>query len=126
MAQSLNTNFLLLLMVLKYIFFSIHTSLILVCFFDIYFYPQITFLQFLSILSWYINNNNCILTQLEYYFFNETLIDFYNRLRGREVTHSFYVPKYHRYIIYSFFLIRLIYNDPHFRSALFNLYVLFF
>lgn len=108
---------------IKYIFFSIHTSLILVCFFDIYFYPQITFLQFLSILSWHINNNNCFLTQLEYYFFNETLIDFYNRLRGREVTHSFYVPKYHRYTMYSFFLIRLIYNDPHFRSALSHLYV---
>jgi len=97
-------------MALKYIFFSIHTTLILVCCFDIYFYPQITFIQLLVILSWYINNNNCILTQLEYYFFNETLIDFYNRLRGKEVTHIFHVPIYHRYTIYCFFLIRLIYR----------------
>ena len=129
-------------MCFKYIFFSIHTLLILVCFFDIYFYPQITFLQFLSILSWYINNNNCILTQLEYYFFNETLLDFYKRLlcsdagrvscactslrwrqRDAMIAHSFYVPNSHRYTIYCSFLIRLIYNDPHFRSTLFNLYV---
>ena len=108
-------------MVLKYIFFSIHTSLILVCFFDIYFYPQITFIQLLSILSWYINNNNCFLTQLEYYFFNETLLDFYNRLRGKEVTRSFYVPKYHRYTIYCFFLIRLIFAFKDLKKVLFHL-----
>ena len=53
------------------------------------------------ILSWYFNNNKCLITQIEYYYFNETFLG-----KGKK----FYVPKIHRLILYFNFLIGLYYH----------------
>ena len=38
------------------------------------YYKKILFLHPFVILSWYFNNNKCIITQLEYYIFKETFL----------------------------------------------------
>lgn len=53
------------------------------------------------ILSWYFNNNRCLITQIEYYYFNETFLG-----KGKKI----YVPKSHRLILYFNFLIGLYYH----------------
>jgi len=58
-------------------------------------------LHTLVILSWYFNNNKCLITQLEYYYFNETFLG-----NGRK----FNVPKYHRVILYLNYIIGLYYH----------------
>ena len=96
-------------MLIKYIFFTIHASFILACLLDIYRYNIITFLQFIAILSWHLNNNNCFITQLEDNFFNETLIDIYYRLRGVDIQryYRYRVPSYQRFTIYILFTMRI-------------------
>ena len=89
---------------LKYIFYLIHVFFILLSFI-FFMYWQVTLLQFLVILSWRFNDNQCILTQLEYYYFGETLIDYIYLSRNSS---SFRVPWYHRYLLYLFFLFGLI------------------
>ena len=54
------------------------------------------------ILSWYFNNNKCLITQIEYYYFNETFLG-----KGKK----FYVPKIHRLILHLNFLIGLYYHS---------------
>jgi len=58
-------------------------------------------LHLIVILSWYFNNNKCLITQIEYYYFNETFLG-----KGKK----FNVPIYHRLILYFNFLIGLYYN----------------
>ena len=45
-----------------------------------------------------LNNNQCILTQIEDYLFNETLIEYCFKKRS---CNRFTVPKYHRYMLYT-------------------------
>ena len=54
-------------------------------------YPNLVFFYFLIIFSWKINNNKCLITELESYLFNETF------LRNEK---NFVVPRKHRNILY--------------------------
>ena len=57
---------------------------------------------FFIILSWKLNNNQCIITQLEYYLFHETFLG--NKKK-------FTVPTYHRLILYLNFFAGLLYQS---------------
>ena len=95
-------------MFVKYVFFSLHTLFIVICLADPHRYPIITLIQGITILSWFINNNNCFITQLEDYFFHDTLINMYCRFRKYDVSHynPYRVPAYQRYTLYILFTIR--------------------
>ena len=78
--------------------------------FGIFFYWQSLVLLFLTQVSWYFNNNNCLLTQFEYYLFNESLIDYYYRYCKKKRNKSkFQVPKYQRYIVKFIFILGIIF-----------------
>ena len=75
-------------------------------------------LQSITITSWNINNNKCLITQFENYLYNETLIQFYyNKIlkRNKIIVNLFEVPFFHRTIIYILYFINLykyiMYND---------------
>ena len=61
----------------RYSFYFLHMSFIFSSFIGIFFTWKIMILQGVTIISWKINNNNCILTQMEDYFFEESIIDLY-------------------------------------------------
>ena len=52
------------------------------------------------ISSWILNNNKCLLTQIEYYIFRETFMGM-----GKQ----FHVPLLHRCVLYVNFIIGIIY-----------------
>ena len=97
-------------MIRKLIFFSGHLLLIQSSLFFIY--KPILLLNGITIISWYFNNNKCILTQMEDYFFEETLIDYYNAKIGvkQKINNRFTVPWYHRYFMYGQFLVGILYH----------------
>ena len=84
---------------LKYLLFKIHLISIFLSLIGWIFEPRLLYLYPIVILSWKVNNNKCIISQLEYYFFKETFIG-----NGP----YYYVPKIHRYIFYINFFIGLI------------------
>ena len=89
-------------MLIRYLFFLMHLSLI--CTSLLIIYPYVLILHIIVIGSWYINNNNCLLTQIENYLFGKTIIDLYYNIRGTKVEYKkFYVPWYHRYVLYLLF-----------------------
>ena len=51
-------------------------------------------------ISWKLNNNKCLITQIEYYLFGETFMG-----RGKQ----FHVPFIHRSILYLNMLLGIIY-----------------
>ena len=63
---------------IKYIFFFFHfLGIISVCFLWMFNYQKIILLlQITTITSWKLNNNECLLTQIEQFLFEQTLIDF--------------------------------------------------
>ena len=76
-------------MLFKLTFFSGHLLLIKSSFFI---YKPFLFLM-LHTFGLYYNDNNCILTQIEDKLFGETLIDQYNRVRGKCIVNNrFRVP----------------------------------
>ena len=77
--------------IIKYIWFNLHTiGMYILPFIWIYF-PQIVWFYFIVILSWKLNDDKCLITELEYYLFNETFLG-----KGK----TFFVPRTHRYILY--------------------------
>ena len=56
---------------------------------------KILFLHLIVALSWYLNNNKCIISQIEYKLFNKTFIG-----DGEKI----YVPRIHRYLLYLNFV----------------------
>jgi hypothetical protein len=66
------------------------------------------YIYLIIILSWILNNNKCLLTQIEYYFFGETFMG-----KGKQ----FHVPLLHRSILYVNFIIGIIYYS-FFKDAL--------
>ena len=64
------------------------------------FHPYFLIAYFFIILSWKLNNNRCIISQLEYYLFHETFLG--NKKK-------FNVPPYHRFILYFNFTVGLLY-----------------
>ena len=85
---------------MKNIVFLLHTLLIFICLNPFGKGFAQTFLQFIIILSWKLNNNQCILSQLENHYFDETLIEKYYTLKK---SRCYYVPKLHRYTLYLIF-----------------------
>ena len=53
--------------------------------------PEVVLLYLGVILSWYLNQNKCILSEIEFYLFNETFLG-----KGKKC----YVPRKHRNILY--------------------------
>ena len=95
---------------LKYLFFLIHIFFILVSIIFCFFYWQVLILQLIAIVSWQLNDKKCILTQIEDYLFNESIIDYYFNLIGNNNNYTkFIVPKYQRYSVYFLFTISSIY-----------------
>ncbi len=83
---------------IKNIWFRLHTiGMYTIPFLWVYF-PQIVWLYLIVIISWKFNNNKCILSELEYYLFNETFLG-----KGKKC----FVPKKHRYILYINFLLAI-------------------
>ena len=97
--------------IIKYIFLFTHVLSIFLTFILVYKIPEILLLQSFVILSWKLNNNRCILTQLEDYIFNETIIDIYYKYTNKNKKHEKYiVPKYQRYTLYISFISGIIYS----------------
>ena len=78
-------------MILKNILFSIHYYSTFFFTFGWIIYPNIIYIQYIVIISWYINNNKCLLSQLDYYMFNETFM-------GKK--EKYIVPIHNRYLLY--------------------------
>ena len=95
--------------IFKYIAFTFHVSFILSTIFLWIWYIEIIFLQLLVILSWIFNKNQCLITQIEDYYFNQTLIEF---LTNRNIIGSsrYIVPWYHRLNVYLIFIIPYFFN----------------
>jgi hypothetical protein len=87
--------------ILKKIVFTIHIIGIFITLFGWIYIPHITFIQPIVFLSWYFNNNKCIISQVEYYLFKSTFIG--NRQK-------YYVPTIQRYLLYTMFILSLFYN----------------
>jgi len=85
---------------ITYIFFKIHHLGIYLVPFSWIITPKALILQFTVILSWFLNNNKCIISELEYLLFRRTFMG-----EGRK----YYVPTKHRYILYINFIIGLFY-----------------
>jgi len=77
------------------LFFMIHKIGIIVGNFGWIFIPKILYFQFIVILSWKLNNNRCIISQVEYYLFDRTFMG-----EGQK----FYVPRHQRYLLYTNFV----------------------
>ena len=88
-------------MIIKNLLFKFHYHSTIFFAFGWVLYPQIVYLHYLVILSWLLNKNKCLLTQLEYYFFKETCM-------GQEENYS--VPKYNRYMLYTNCAVGTLYN----------------
>ena len=82
--------------VFKKIFFMCHILGIIITTSGWLLYSEILFLHPIVILSWYFNNNKCLITQLEYYIFKETFLG-----KGEK----YYVPSIFRYILYINFIL---------------------
>ena len=73
-----------------------------------FWYWQVLLLQFLTIISWKLNNNKCIITQLEDYLFNETIVDIYFKYIGNNKKYVKYiVPWNQRYFLYLLFIVHI-------------------
>ena len=60
---------------------------------------NILYFYLIIVLSWKLNKNRCLITQIEYYYFKETFLG-----KGEK----YYVPKKHRYILYINILINIL------------------
>jgi hypothetical protein len=78
-------------MLIKNILFNLHLYSTYFFTFGWFIHPYILFIQYCILLSWIFIQNKCILTQLEYFFFQETFM-------GNEP--KFIVPKKNRYALY--------------------------
>lgn len=87
--------------IIKNIWFVSHKTGMIVIPYLWILYPNIKWLYLVTILSWNLNNNKCLITQLEYYLFGSTFLG-----NGKK----FLVPIRHRIILYINFLFALIYQ----------------
>jgi hypothetical protein len=83
--------------IIKNIWFVLHKTGMYVTPYIWVYRPNILLCVYLIIiLSWKLNNNRCLISQFEYYIFNETF-----QGKGKK----YFVPCLHRYILYINFLI---------------------
>jgi hypothetical protein len=85
--------------ILKYIFFNIHKIGIILTNIGWLYSPYVLLLHIMVIISWKLNSNRCLISQLEYYLFNSTFMG-----------NNFYVPRKQRIFLYCNFLLGCIYN----------------
>ena len=93
-------------LIFKYIFFWFHMLSICSSFIIVFLYWQILLIQAFVILSWYLNDNKCILTQIEYLLFQETIITFFLKKQ----TSNFRVSQKKRNLFYLLFFLGCIYH----------------
>ena len=94
---------------LKYIFFSTFFLFFLVIFgwiFDLY----LLILQPFVILSWYLNNNKCILSEIEYKIFKSTIISNEKKILYQKSTDILYILVFLRMFYTIFFNFFILYN----------------
>ena len=98
-------------MILKYLIYMLHIAYILFSTVGLIFYWQSLITLFITIISWYLNNNECLFTHFEYYFFKESLIDYYYKyiLKDKNRISKFKVPYIQRFIIKIIFILGLSY-----------------
>jgi hypothetical protein len=90
---------------IKYLFLLNHLCFIIITMFGWLLNYNLLFLQLIVIMSWKINNNKCLLTQIEYYLFNTTLIKFLYCDKTKKYDEKIiYVPFIHRLSLYLSFL----------------------
>ena len=87
---------------IRFIIYLIHITYIFITLFLPFYYKNLILLQAITILSWIMNNNKCLITQMEFYLFNETLIQFVYKKNT-----NFIVPRHQRYTLYLLFIINL-------------------
>jgi hypothetical protein len=93
----------------KYLFYLFHIFIILSSFIGIFFTWKVIILQGTTIISWKLNQNKCILTQLEDYLFNETIIDLYKKYKNNKNNkNNYFVPFSNRLALYLLTFIELI------------------
>ena len=90
----------------KYIFYFFHILYIFITLFIPFIYYQFMFFQLLTIISWKINDNRCILTQFEYFLYRETLINIFYK----DKKNNFKVPYKQRFTLYIFFIVNIFYH----------------
>ena len=73
------------------LFFFLHKIGILIVTFGWVFNKKILYIQAPVIISWYLNDNKCIISQLEYYYFKRTFMG-----NGP----NYYIPRRHRYLLF--------------------------
>jgi len=93
----------------KYLFYLFHIFIILLSFFGIFFTWKVIILQGTIIISWKINKNKCILTQIEDNLFNETIIDLYKKYKNNKIIkRNYIVPFSNRLMLYLLIIFELI------------------
>ena len=90
---------------MKILFFFCHFLFVAISIITVYWVPEVLILQCIIIVSWLVNNNKCLITQLEDYLFGETLLELYYQKQTR-----FIVPTHHRCILYISFFLGLLYH----------------
>ena len=87
-------------MLVKRIWFACHKLGIYITPYLWIYNNKFLFLYWLVIMSWKLNDNKCIISEIEYYIFGETFMG-----KGRK----YYVPQMHRIILYTNFLVGTLY-----------------
>jgi len=87
------------------IYFMLHFIGIVLTNFSWLLTPLIIPIHLIVILSWFINNNRCIISQLEYKYFGRTFMG-----EGK----SYYVPKRQRYLLYINFIMGIMFHRIYF------------
>ena len=109
-------------MILKLVFFGLHILYIFITIILPFFYIFALILPIVTILTWYFNNNKCLITQTEKYLFDETIIEFYYKSTNQNNKKTgFIVPKSQRYTVIIIFLIQIIFNINNFNELLFKI-----
>ena len=86
---------------LKNILFNLHLYGIYIFTYGWLLHPYIVYSQYIVLLSWLLNDNKCLITQAEYFFFKETSMGDGKKFR---------VPKKNRYALYINCLLASIYK----------------
>jgi len=87
-------------MLIKRIWFSCHKISIYTAPYLWIYNRNFLVLYWLIIMSWKLNHNKCIISEIEYYIFGETFMG-----KGRK----YYVPQMHRMILYLNFFVGTLY-----------------
>ena len=87
----------------KYLIFTVHNILRYYTLYGWVVDKRVLILQAIVMVSWYLNNNQCLISQIEKYLFKETFLN-------NELVH---VDKVHRYEMYSLFVMGCLFHLKH-------------